>query len=112
MDDETARTLLATERARIEAELADVTGAGAQDRETANEAGPYDEPAERLIAEEGDDAVAASLRRRLDQIDRAERRLAEGTYGRSVNSGAPIEDDRLEADPAAELTAEEARTAG
>ena len=40
MDDETARTLLATERARVESELADVTRAGAQDRETANDAGP------------------------------------------------------------------------
>lgn len=110
MDDETARTLLATERARVESELADVTRAGAQDRETANDAGPYDEPAERLVAEEGDDAIAASLRQRLDAIERAERRLADGTYGRSVRSGAPIADDRLEADPAAELTAEEART--
>ena len=36
-------------------------------------------------------------------------RLEEGTYGRSVRSGAPIPDERLEADPAAELTVEEAQ---
>jgi DnaK suppressor protein len=33
--------------------------------------------------------------------------LAAGTYGRSVQSGKPIPDERLEADPAAELTVEE-----
>jgi DnaK suppressor protein len=34
-----------------------------------------------------------------------------GTYGRSVRSGEPIPDERLEADPAAELTISEARAA-
>ena len=43
--------------------------------------------------------------------DRAEHRLDEGTFGRSVRSGLPIPDDRLEADPAAELTVEEAQAA-
>ena len=33
--------------------------------------------------------------------------MAAGTYGRSVRSGVAIADDRLEADPAAELTVEE-----
>jgi DnaK suppressor protein len=36
-------------------------------------------------------------------------RLEEGTYGLSVQSGLPIPDDRLEADPAAELTVDEAQ---
>ena len=56
-----------------------------------------------------DDAIAASLRERLDTLDRAEQRLSDGTYGRSVRSGLPIPDERLEADPAAELTVEEAQ---
>jgi DnaK suppressor protein len=56
-----------------------------------------------------DDAIAESMRDRLAAIDRALRRLDEGTYGRSVRSGVPIPDERLEADPAAELTVEEAR---
>ncbi len=38
------------------------------------------------------------------------KRLDDGSYGRSVRSGVPIPDERLEADPAAELTVEEART--
>ena len=112
MDETRARSLLASERERIVALLADTTRAGSADRAEANDAGPYDNAAERLTAEEGDDAIAASLRRRLDALDRAEQRLDDGTYGVSTRSGRPIDDDRLEADPAAELTAEEARTAG
>ena len=66
------------------------------------------EPAEPLVSEQVDDAIAAGLRDRLDAIGRAEQRLAAGTYGRSVRSGAVIPDERLEADPAAELTVPEA----
>ena len=66
------------------------------------------DPAERLTAEQGDDAIAAGLRERLAAIDRAERRVQDGTFGLSVRSGLPIPDARLEADPAAELSVEEA----
>jgi DnaK suppressor protein len=66
------------------------------------------DPAERLTAEEGDDAVSAALEERLGAIARAEQRLEEGVFGLSVRSGLPIPDERLEADPAAELTTEEA----
>ena len=40
-------------------------------------------------------------------MERAERRLAEGSYGRSIESGEPIPDERLEAVPWAERTVEE-----
>jgi DnaK suppressor protein len=110
MDEVRARELLAAERARVAALLADTSSAASSDRSEANVSGSYDNAAERLTAEEGDDAIAASLRRRLAALDRAEQRLDEGTYGRSTRSGVPIADDRLEADPAAELTAEEARS--
>jgi DnaK suppressor protein len=112
MDEDRARTLLTAERDRVAALLADTTSAGRADRDEANVAGSYDHAAERLTAEEGDDAIAASLELRLAALDRAERRLAEGTYGVSTRSGLPIEEDRLEADPAAELTAVEARSGG
>jgi DnaK suppressor protein len=69
------------------------------------------DPAQRLTAEGLDDAVAAGMRERLDAIARAEARVSAGTYGRSVQSGLPIPDERLEADPAAELTVEEAERA-
>ena len=52
--------------------------------------------------------MTTSLRARLDALGRAERRIDEGTFGLSVRSGLPIPDARLEADPAAELTVEEA----
>jgi DnaK suppressor protein len=109
MDNEQGRALLQAERARVEALLDDTVAAGEEDRATANETGDLADPAERLTAEEGDDAIAAGLRQRLVTIERAERRLDEGTYGYSVRSGLPIPDDRLEADPAAELTVEEAQ---
>jgi DnaK suppressor protein len=52
--------------------------------------------------------VAAGLRDRLAALDRALQRVEDGTYGRSIRSGALIPDERLEADPAAELTVQEA----
>jgi DnaK suppressor protein len=109
MDEERARSLLRAERSRVE-ELLDLTaGAGQDDRSAANEPGDLTDPAERLTAEQADDAIAASLQERLAAIERAERRLEGGTFGYSVRSGAPIPDARLEADPAAELTVEEAQ---
>jgi hypothetical protein len=53
-------------------------------------------------------AVAQLLRARWAALERAEARLAAGSYGRSVRSGQPIPDERLEADPLAELTVQEA----
>ena len=58
-----------------------------------------------------DDAIAEGLRERIRAIDRAIKRLDDGTYGKSVLSGDPIPDARLDADPAAELTVGEARAA-
>jgi DnaK suppressor protein len=111
MDNETARALIDTEKTRVQGLLGETGNDAQSDRDTANEAGPYDEPAERLTAEEGDDAVAEGLRDRLAALERAEQRLEAGTYGLSVRSGEKIPDERLEADPAAELTAEEAQQA-
>ena len=52
-------------------------------------------------------AVHEDLREQLAAVERAEERLAAGTYGLSVESGQPIPDERLEAVPTAELTVEE-----
>jgi RNA polymerase-binding transcription factor DksA len=60
-----------------------------------------------LAAEETRSQNAGSIRQHLAALDRAQKRLEEGTFGRSVRSGMPISDDCLEADPGAELTAEE-----
>jgi DnaK suppressor protein len=110
MDENRARSLLQAERAEVRGLLTGTEQAEAADRESEDERGAdVDDPAQSLTAEGMDDAIAESLRDRLDAIDRALKRLDDGTYGRSVRSGAPIPDERLEADPAAELTVDEAR---
>jgi DnaK suppressor protein len=111
---ETARAeeLLRAERVRV-GELVESMTAGVQnDRTAANQPGDMFDSAQPLTEEGTDEAVLTGLRRRLDAIDRAEERLRAGTYGYSVRSGLPISDQRLEADPAAELTVEEAQQAG
>jgi DnaK suppressor protein len=109
MDESRARALLQSERTEVASLLADTETAGEEDREAENETGDISDPAQPLTAQGMDDAIAESLRDRLAALDRALQRLDEGTYGRSVRSGVPIPDERLAADPAAELTVEEAR---
>jgi DnaK suppressor protein len=109
MDDTTARALLKAERNRVEDLLAATTAARRADRDAADEPGDMTDSAEPLTDQELDDAVVTQLQERLAALARAEHRLDEGTYGRSVLSGEKIPDERLEADPAAELTAEEAQ---
>ena len=47
------------------------------------------------------------LEQELEAVDRAVKRVEDGTYGLSVESGEPIPDARLEAVPHAERTVEE-----
>jgi DnaK suppressor protein len=104
MDAELARELLERGRARIERALADAVPPDSDERpDVEDPAGPAPETFEKEL-EEG---LAERLREELEAIDRAERRLAEGTYGLSVESGQPIPDARLEAIPWAERTMEE-----
>ncbi len=56
---------------------------------------------------EFDEGLSDDLRVELAAVERAEQRLAAGTYGLSIESGDPIPDERLEAEPTAERTAEE-----
>ena len=112
MDEKVARERLTAERAEVTQLLADAEAAAAADREVESGPGDYADSAQPLTAQGMDEAMAASFRNRLDAIGRALKRLDEGTYGRSVRSGQRIPDARLDADPAAELTIEEARAAG
>lgn len=109
MNQHEARARLEAERTEVQALLKDSETAGEEDRVAEDETGDIADPAQPLTEEGIDDAVTASLRDRLATINRALGRLDDGTYGRSVRSGLPIPDARLEADPAAELTVEEAR---
>lgn len=111
MESARARQLLDAERLRVERLLTQTEEAGDDDRTAANASGDMYDSAEPLTREGTDESITVELRERLAALDRADRRLADGTYGVSVRSGEPIPDDRLEADPAAELTVEEAREA-
>ena len=110
MDQDLARTRLTTERADVERLLAETQQASAADQETGQEQGDSADPAEPLHSQGVEDAIAETLTDRLAAIDRAITRLDDGTYGVSIRSGDPIPDERLDADPAAELTVEEAQT--
>jgi RNA polymerase-binding transcription factor len=105
VDSDRARELLARERRRLEEEL--VRLRREPDEELSHlDQHPADEATE-LFEEERDEGLADRLEEELAAIERAERRLEEGTYGISVESGQPIPDERLEAIPWAERTVEE-----
>ncbi|MDX6670616.1 MAG: DnaK suppressor protein [Solirubrobacteraceae bacterium] len=106
MDEARARELLATERARIERALAEIERP-AQDEELSHVDQHLADAGTELFETERDAGLAAQLREELAAVERAEQRLAAGTYGRSVESGEPIPDERLEAMPTAERTVEE-----
>ena len=105
MDADRARELLAAERERIERALARLehedTGEPADEEDPANLASD-------LYQDELDEGLSDDLGEELAAVERAEARLAAGTYGLSVESGSPIPDERLEALPTAERTTEEA----
>ena len=107
MTEERARELLARERARVERALASLQSGREEDGELSHlDQHPADYATE-LFDEELEQGLEAQLREELAAIERAERRLEEGTYGLSIESGKPIPDARLEAIPWAERTAEE-----
>jgi DnaK suppressor protein len=108
MDAERARELLAAERREIEHALPRLV------HEDDGDNAGWQEPANlatNLYLDELDETLADELRERLDALERAEQRLSSGTYGLSIESGIPIPDERLEALPTAERTAEEERRA-
>jgi DnaK suppressor protein len=105
MDPDRARKLLERERGRIEKALADLAP------EDSGEISDIDthlgDEASDLYDDERDAGLSEDLRVQLAAVERAEERLKAGTYGASVESGEPIPDARLEAQPTAERTIEE-----
>jgi DnaK suppressor protein len=106
MDADRAHELLAAERARIERALD--RRRHVDDGEEADDIDPAN-LASDLYQDEFDEGLGDDLREQLAAVGRAEARLEAGTYGLSVESGTPIPDERLEARPTAELTADEER---
>ena len=106
MDPDRARDLLRAERTRIERGLAQA--AHEDDGEEADDQDPGNLGSD-LYQDELDEGLRDDLGAQLAAVERAEARLAAGTYGLSVRSGEPIPDERLEVVPTAELTVEEER---
>jgi DnaK suppressor protein len=106
MDQTQARALLDAERARLQRLLQAERG-----EPQAAELGDEVDDADRRNAQETGMAIHQLLQARWAALERAEARLAAGSYGRSVRSGQPIPDERLEADPLTELTVQEAAAA-
>lgn len=108
MDEQRARALVAQERRRIEAALAGLAGEEqGEDASHFDQTGEASEAGSEIQHEMVDSALAAAFQNELAAVARAEARIAQGTFGLSVESGTRIPDDRLEAEPLAERTVEE-----
>ena len=105
MDSDRARELLRRERERIERALAGE--AHAPDTDLATRDQHLGDQGSELYDDELAEGLREQLAAELAAVKRAEERLAAGTYGLSVESGEPIPDERLDAHPTAERTAEE-----
>ena len=106
MDPDRARALLTREKERVQRSLAAL-----EEHEGADELATVDQHPADVATELFDEELASGMRDRLreelEAIERAERRLEEGTYGRSLEPPKPIPGSRLEAIPWSERTAEE-----
>jgi DnaK suppressor protein len=108
MDPDQARELLQRERERIKEELASLRSARGDGDDDLSRVDQHTADAgSELFENERDQSLISRLEQELGAIERAERRVADGTYGVSLESGEPIPDGRLEAIPWAERTAEE-----
>jgi DnaK suppressor protein len=106
MDTEEGRQLLEAERERIERAL---KGLGHEDDGDLDDDSDAADRGTDTYQDEFDEGRAGDLREQLEAVERAEARLAAGTYGLSIKSGEAIPDDRLRAVPTAELTVDEER---
>jgi DnaK suppressor protein len=109
MDTERARELVARERQHIESTLAELASEVVADAEVEAQQTAETDAADEVVSQMTELGLEADLRLRLAAVERAEHRIAAGTYGRSIESGATIPDERLEADPLAERTVAEQR---
>ena len=91
----TVRSDLTDERDRLESQISSLEPGGGTD---------FDDnfaDSGQVAAEQGENKVLASqLRTELDEVERALRKLDDGTYGKCETCGDPIAEPRLEAMPA------------
>ena len=104
MNPERARKLLSRERERIEESL---RGLAPRESDEPTTDQHLADQASDVYDAELDEGLSDDLHAELAAVERAEQRLAAGSYGLSIENGEPIPDERLEAEPTAERTAEE-----
>jgi DnaK suppressor protein len=100
---------------KLRDELAEATqGEEAEEKqinsESSDQAGEYEDDAQRLTALELDGNLVARNVQRLAQVERALEKISEGTYGLSDASNQPIPKERLEATPESIYTVAEQAT--
>ncbi len=109
MDDRRAAELVARERTRIEVALLELMGEVRSEAVLERQQTGDSDSGSELATEMVEVALVTDLRADLAAVERAEERIALGTFGRSIVSGLAIPDERLEAVPLAERTIEEQR---
>jgi len=114
MDADRARDLITKERARIEALVREREAEGISaepEGEQLSELAAYDQHQADLGTEtferEKDFSLLEQLEAELDELDRALRKVDEGTYGRCEACGKEIPAERLEAMPGTRLCVED-----
>ena len=104
MQADRARELLSRERKRIERALGNAGHVDNGDLSDDNGGEHLADHATDLYDAEYEEGLSEQHRKELAALERAESRLAQGSYGVSIESGEPIPDERLEANPLAERT--------
>jgi DnaK suppressor protein len=107
MKPDRARELLQRERERAQRELDALRAGHNSDGELSDVDQHTADTGTETFEEERDQSFINRLKYELEAIARAEKRLEDGSYGVSVESGVPIPDERLEAVPHAERTVQE-----
>jgi RNA polymerase-binding transcription factor len=107
LDPKRARKLLLQEQQRIQRELEELRSERSGDDELSNVDQHTADLGTELFEDERTQSMIERLEYELEAVARAMKRLEDGTYGVSIESGKPIPDERLEAVPHAERTVEE-----
>jgi RNA polymerase-binding protein DksA len=107
VDRDALRKRILDERERLEREIVDLDADLSESLEDSSEESPYDqhmaETAAVTLDREIDLTLEENARSSISQIDRALRKLEDGSYGRCDKCDKPISDDRLSAAPYATL---------
>ena len=104
------RSLMELRDALLAAAARDENEETASQSESAGGAQEYEDDAQRLAALELEGNLIVRDATRLERVNRALKKIDEGTYGLSDQSGQPIGRERLEAAPESIFTLAEERT--